>query len=399
MIHPLLVPLAFLAFISLGLPDGLVGPAWPSISTGFGVPIDALGVVVGAYTGGYLVSSFMGGALMRRMAMGTLLALATALAAAGLFGFAAAPSFAALVVAAAAAGASGGAIDAALNAFGAKYFSPRILNWLHGFYGIGATLGPLIVTAVLSADLGWQTSFFVVGAAQSVLALAFVLTRRAWDRPGGEGQVDEATVAAAATLVTLARPRVWLGMAVFALYAGIEISVAHWSFSVLTLGRGVPEVTAGFYVALYWGSLTAGRLGFGIIANAVDLVWALAVAIVLAATGAFLFWLDPFLAAAPIGMAVMGFALAPIFASLISLTPHRVGAAHADTAIGFQIAAAAVGGAVFTAAIGVAADAMGLRVIGGVIFAMTLLLLVAYAAFVRTGVRPAKSRSAQVDPT
>lgn len=380
--HPLLVPFAFLAFVSLGLPDGVLGPSWPAIREAFGVPLDALGIVVTAYTAGYLVSSFMGGALMRRVAVGTLLALATGLASAGLLGFAMAPSFIALVVAALMAGLAGGAIDAALNAFGARHFSARILNWLHGFYGVGTTLGPLIVTLVLSVDAGWRMSFLVVGCAQAGLAVAFALTRSAWDTVRDHAD-QAAVVPPAATGETLRRPSVWLGMALFALYAGVEIGTAHWSYSVLTLGRDVPEVTAGLYVTAYWASLTAGRLGFGVLAGRVNLKRALAVAMVSAAAGALLFWLSPHPAVAPVALCIMGLSLAPIFASLISLTPERVGLAHADTTIGVQVAAASLGGAAFTAGIGVIAQLAGLNAVGGMLFVLTLSMLALYAGFLR----------------
>ena len=375
----ILASLAFLAFISLGLPDGLLGVSWPSMRQSFGLPLDALGLLVGFATAGYLTSSFVSGAVLRHVSLGMLLALSTGAAAMALLVIAVAPVWPVLLLAAFLAGLGGGAIDAGLNAYGAVHFSARILNWLHAFFGLGTTLGPLIVTGVLSSDLIWRWSYAIVGVAQVGLAITFFVTRDRW-RPV---EVEEtAPLASAGSVETLRRPVVWLGMGLFFLYSGVELGTATWSYSLLTLGRGVEETTAGLFVTLYWGSLMAGRVLFGFVADRLPLVATLRACIVASAGGALLFWLGapvPSLA----GLMLMGFSLAPIFASLISLTPGRVGRDHADSAIGYQIAAAGLGGAVVTAVLGLLADELGLEVIGAAIFVATLLLLAAYEGFMR----------------
>jgi MFS family permease len=184
-----LAALAFLAFISLGLPDGLLGVSWPSIRAGFGLPLDALGLLLAFTTAGYLTSSFSAGRILRALPIGTVLALSTAAAATALLGFALTPAWPLMVVLGFLAGLGGGAVDAGLNAYGAANFSARVLNWLHAFFGLGTTLGPLIVTAVLSSGFSWRWSYVVVGSAQVLLALTFYLTRGRWLR---EFRVDPA---------------------------------------------------------------------------------------------------------------------------------------------------------------------------------------------------------------
>lgn len=383
--RPLLALLAFLAFISLGLPDGLLGVAWPSVRETFGVPLDALGLLAAVQTAGYLTSSFLSGRLLRVMPIGTVLALSTLAAAAALLGFALTPAWPPLLAFGFLAGLGGGAVDAGLNAYGARHFSARTLNWLHAFFGVGTTLGPLIVTAVLGSGQVWRWSYVVVGSAQLALALTFFLTRRRWVTGTATGQEGAAPVPAARTRDTLRRPAVWLGMLTFFLYTGVEAVTAQWSYSLLTLGRGVPEGAAGLFVSLYWGSLMVGRILFGAVANRVPLVGTLRGCLLGSVAGALLFWLEPTRVLSVAGLMMIGFFLAPIFASLISLTPGRVGQAHADSAIGFQIAAAGLGGAALTALVGVLSRWGGLELIGASIAVLAALLLALYEVLMRVG--------------
>lgn len=387
----LLVALAFLAFISLGLPDGLLGVAWPSIREGFGLPLDALGALLISGTAGYLTSSFLAGRILRYMGVGTLLALSTAAAATALLGYALTPVWPLMVALAFLAGLGGGAVDAGLNAYGAAHFSGRTLNWLHAFFGVGTTLGPLIVAGVLNAGLVWRWGYVIVGCAQLLLAATFALTRRRWEADGGTAQggggtptaqAQTAPITPARTRETLRRGATWLGMAVFFIYTGVEMVAGQWSYSVLTLSRGVSEGTAGIAVSLYWGSLMVGRVLFGIIADRVSLVPTLRVCMLGALLGGGLFWLNVGLTASLAGLMLIGFSVAPIFASLVAMTPARIGKTHADSAIGFQIAAAGLGGAVLPGIVGLIAGRAGLEVVGAALVAAALLLLALYEAMI-----------------
>jgi fucose permease len=381
----LLALLAFLAFVSLGLPDGLLGVAWPSIRGDLGLPLDALGLLVAFQTAGYLASSFLSGRILQLLPIGSVLTLSTAAAATALLGFAVTPFWPAMLGLGLVAGLAGGAIDAGLNAYGAAHFSARTLNWLHAFFGLGTTIGPLVVTAVLGAGHVWRWAYVAVGSAQLLLALAFYATQGRWLEAGGQGSGRVLSVQAARSRDTLARPIVWLGMLTFFFYTGVEIVAAQWSYSLLTLGRGVSATAAGLMVSFYWGSLMAGRVLFGLVADRMPLAPTLRLCIMASIVGALLFWLEPTRLLSFAGLMARGFFLAPIFASLISLTPARVGPAHAASAIGFQIAAAALGGAALTALVGVAARSGGLEIIGAAIAIFAVLLLVLFEASMRVG--------------
>jgi len=375
--------LAFLAFVSLGLPDGLLGVAWPSLSLDLDVPLDALGLFVAAQIAGYLLSSFLSGRVLRVVPIGSVLTASTAAAALALLGVAVSHAWPLTLGFAFLAGLAGGAVDAGLNAYGAARFTPRLLNWLHASFGVGTTLGPLIVTAVLSSGAVWRWGYAIVGAGQVALALTFMASRRTWLEEGEDAGARGPLGAAARTRDTIRRPVVWLGMLTFFAYAGVEYVAAQWSYSLLTLHRGVEVGTAGLLVSLYWGSLMVGRVLFGTVANRVPLVATLRTCVLGALAGAALFWLEPTVPLSYLGLMLIGFSLAPIFASLISLTPRRVGTAHANNAIGFQIAAAGLGSAGFTAAVGVVAAAVGLEAIGASLVVVALLLLAAYEALTR----------------
>jgi fucose permease len=382
----LLALLAFLAFISLGLPDGLLGVSWPSMRLTFGVPLDALGTLVVFQTLGYLTSSSLSGRILRVLPIGSVLALSTLAAALALLGFATTAHWPLLLACGFLAGLAGGAIDAGLNAYGARHFSARVLNWLHAFFGVGTTLGPLIVTAVLTSGAAWRWSYVIVGGAQLLLAATFFATRARWaDAPIGAG--GPARPAAARTRDTLRKPIVWLTMATFFVYAGSEFVVAQWSFTLLTLHRGESVATGGLLVSLYWGSLMVGRVLFGVVADRVPLVRTLTICLAASVVGALLFWLEPTRSLSFLGLMLIGAAFAPVFASLIILTPRWVGPAHADDAIGFQIAAAGLGGASLTAAVGYFAEAVGLATIGVSVLVLTVALLVLFRVVVGQGRR------------
>lgn len=379
----LLAALAFLAFISLGLPDGLLGVAWPSLSDDFAVPLDALGLLVAIQTSGYLLSSFLSGRLLRVTSIGVVLAVSTLAAASALLGFSLSTAWPLLLAFGFLAGLAGGAIDAGLNAYGATHFSARVLNWLHASFGVGTTIGPLIVTAVLSSGEVWRLAYVIVGSCQLLLALTFFLTRRRWLEVSALGDGAPKPVVAARTRDSLRRPAVWLGMLTFFFYAGVEVVTAQWSFSLLTLQRDVTVATAGLLVSLFWASLMVGRVLFGIVADRVALVATLRLCMVSASVGALLFWLEPTKLLSFFGLMLIGFSLAPIFASLISLTPARVGREHSDNAIGFQIASSGLGGATLTSVVGVIAARHGLETIGASIVVMAALLLVLYTLLTR----------------
>lgn len=371
----LLVGLSYIAFVSLGLPDGLIGVGWPSIRASYNLPLDALGALVSTFTVGYLVSSFSSGAVLAHFGVGKLLPLSCLATAASLLAYGLSPVWWLMVAFGVVSGLGAGAIDAGLNTYAANHFDTRTVNWLHACFGLGSTTGPLVMTAVLQAGQSWRFGFLIVGTAQLLLALCFWLNRTRW----GDVQPAQNTTgprqAAAPVFRTLRLPLVWVSIALFVIYTGTEVAVGQWVYSLLTEARGVSPVSAGVVVSTYWASLTAGRVVFGGLAGSrIPLSVMLRACFLTIVVGAALVWAPVANVASFAGIMLMGFALAPLFPSLIATTPARFGPQHTANAVGFQIAAASVGGAGLTSLVGVLAGKFGLEVLGVTVFLSSLLL-------------------------
>ncbi len=372
--NPFLLGLCFLSFVSLGLPDGLNGVAWPSLRAYFSLPLDAIGALLMMFTIGYLVSSFSGGRLLSVMGVGTLLGLSCTATGFSLIGYAIAPVWLMVVMFAGVAGLGAGAIDTGLNTFAATQFSSRMVNWLHACYGVGATAGPAIMTSVLAARHPWQRGYAAVGAGQLALAFCFLMTRRWWPSVTSKNAPSSAHVTRASNIATLRLPAIWFGVAVFFIYTGIEAAAGTWAYSLFTEARGVSMMTAGVWVSIYWGALTAGRLLSGVVAGFVPAHRLVGWCIIGVALGAELIWSNLTSHLGFFGLGLMGLASAPVFPSLIAATPARVGPAHTANAVGFQIAAAVLGQSLLPALIGFLARRLGLEIIGPALLFSALVL-------------------------
>ncbi len=392
----LLIGLTYISFISLGLPDGLLGVAWPSIRAFFNLPLDALGALLVMFTTGYLLSSFSSGRILARLNVGALLALSCLATAVSLLGYALTSNWWIMVTLGLLSGLGAGAIDAGLNTYAATHFSARSVNWLHACYGIGATIGPFIMTSVLTAHHPWQRGYVTVGLGQLALAICFGMTSKLWannsSEPVGLAQNDHSKSASSVRASptsppltsTLRLPMAWLSIAVFFVYTGIEAAAGTWSYSLFTEGRGVPMMTAGTWVSVYWGCLTAGRLLSGFAINFVPVRLLLRYCIVGISLGAGMIWLNITGFISFVGLALMGLLSAPIFPSMIATTPERLGEAHTANVVGFQIAAAVLGASLLPSLIGLLADNFGLEVIAPTLLVAAMLLLTIYEMLAAT---------------
>ncbi len=370
----LLVVIAYLAFISLGLPDGLLGISWPFISQRHSIPLDSLGILLISFVAGYLSTSTTSGKILSKIPMGLVLAISCAITGISLLGFAFSNHWLLVIVASFFLGSGGGAIDTSINIFAAKRFSASVVNWLHAFYGVGATSGPFIITWLLSQDQDWSLGYVLVGGIQIFLALIFLLTQSYWkvntpaDEPPLSGSIAEA----------LRLPIVWLGFLIFFIYVGLEVGVGQWIFTILTESRGISAEQAGIWTSAYWGSLTLGRIIFGILLTRLPVHGVLVAAFSGIILGALLLAFDfsPFLSLT--GIILIGLANAPIFPCLISITPQQVGEKHFAHVIGFQLSFSMIGGALLPAFAGLLTDYFGWEVIPLTYLVEAVLLLILY---------------------
>lgn len=361
-----LLALAYLAFIGLGLPDPMPGTLWPEVAPAYGLPNAALGLVLAGLSAGYILAGLMAGRLIGVLGIGGVLAVSVAATAVAAAGHAMAPPFAIFVALAILAGLGGGAVDAALNAYSATHFSPRHLNWLHACWGIGATLGPAIAAGLLAGGAGWQAGYAAVAALLVPLALAFVLTRRRWEgAPATHGGL-------AVTALSALRSRlVWLQMAVFFVYCGLESGAGQWAATILA-ARGATPAEGAAAATLYWAGLAAARIAMGFVVDRIGPDRLLRLAMPPIVLGAALLVLGAADIAALVLMAVL---LAPVYPTMMARTPARLGplAVHA---IGFQVAAAMAGVAVLPGLMGIAADFVGPEAVPVLLLGLAALLAV-----------------------
>lgn len=376
-----LTALAFLAFVSLGLPDALLGVAWPTMRATFSRPLSSLGLLAACWTTGYFTSSFFAGGIVDRSGVGPLLVGSGAIVAASLALYALAPLWPLLWLAALLAGIGAGAIDAGVNTFAARAFSPRVVNWLHGCWGVGATIGPVVMTAAIATHHGWRLGYGIVAAMIAGLTLIFLATLPLW-RAGDPPAIKASAAPPVGTLEALRHPIVRAHVVYFFAYTGIEAGAGAWLFTLLTESRGASVALAGGVVATYWASLTIGRFGFGQAAAKIGPSRVLRLGILGAIVGILLVARPLPIAANVVGIALLGLSLAPLFPTTISLTPARVGSRLAARAVGLQIAAAGLGIAIVPALVGLAAGKLGIEVLPPTLLAFAIVLL-CIDAFVR----------------
>ncbi|WP_224250157.1 MFS transporter [Hyalangium gracile] len=393
-----LLALAYLAFISLGLPDALFGVAWPSLRDDFGLSQALLGVPLAVTAISYFISGMLAGRMIQRLGIGLLLAGSTLLVAVGVLGFSVSPLFLLFLVATPLVGFGSGAIDAALNTYGARHFSPKHMSWLHAAYAAGATAGPAIMTAVLAGGASWRVGYAVVGFTLATLGVAFLATKSRWeagqpptqvvvDAPGNVGPVplEEPPVSG---LSALRKGRVWLQIVIFFFYTGLEVSAGQWSYTLLTEARGVAPPAAGSWVAAYWGGLLTGRIVLGFVVERVGQVRMLRFATLGALISAVLFAI-PGLPLEAAALPLLSFCLANIYPGLMAETPRRVGERLAPHAVGFQVSAATLGVAVVPSVAGLVTERFGLQAIGPLLACCALALLLLHERLVAVADRAA----------
>jgi fucose permease len=364
----LVVPTALAVFVGLGAFDSALGVAWPSIRREFDLPLSWLGLLLLAGGLGYLVSTTGSGPTVARLGTRPTLVLAAGIGAVALALYALTPRWWGIIPASVLLGLAGGAIDAGLNSFVALRYPVSVMNLLHASWGGGALVAPLLVTAVIVHGGSWRLAYVALAALQVVLLVALLPQADGWREPkpvpdGGGPDGDPGGRHRGWTLA------LWLGLVIFFVYTGAENAAGSWSYSLLTEARGLERAAGGLVVSAYWGALTAGRLAAAAISPRLGAEALLRVSMAVSLAGAALFWWDPLPALGAAGLALLGAGLAPVFPSLVSLTPSRVGAHRTGHIVGYQLAAAWLGGAGLPALAGPVLQRWGLEVLAPMLLA------------------------------
>jgi fucose permease len=335
--------------------------SWPSVRDAFGRQQSDVAWIFFGAGASYFLSGLLTGKLLKSLGIGVLLAGSSLLVVASAFGYSVAPVWPMFAACALLHGLGSGAIDTGLNHYVAHHFSARHMNWLHACYGIGATLGPLIMTSMLVSLGSWRAGYASVSSLLLLLTCLFFYTRKLWDTPSGTESETPAPEASVSMRGALKHSGVWTHVLLFFIYTGLEVTVGQWSFTVMTEARGMSKETAGLWVTVYWASIAAGRVIFGFIIERLGIDQLLRLSMLAAVGGTALFAANlPISAGA---LALVGFGLASIYPCLMTRTPQRLGKAHAAHAIGFQVSAAMLGAAVFPSACGWLAQSRGLEMV------------------------------------
>ena len=353
---PALLFSVYLISISLGLPDTLLGAAWPAMRPSLGAALDSAGAVSLIVSLGTVCSSLLSARLLRRLGTGKVALLSVLMTSIALFGFSVAPSFPFLLLPAVPLGLGAGAVDAGLNDFVALHGKPRHMAFLHCFWGIGAMSGPAAISLFLSSGGQWRTGYCL--AASFLLCATFViwLLLPLWKRaertaPGRE----EAAPRLLGNRAALKLPGVKLTLLSFLCYCSLEHSAGLWASSYLTECRALPAGEAALCTSLFYGGIAAGRFLSGLLANRFRSQNLIRAGQILCAAGALLLLLPLPLSAAVLGLLLFGLGCAPLYPAMLQETPARFGRDASQTVMGLQIAVGYLGSTVVPPLLGVAA--------------------------------------------
>ena len=363
------------SFVVLGLPDGMLGTAWPSMRQSFGAPIADLGLILLLITVGSVAVSAFVGALIRRFGVPVLLALSGACAALGATGLALAPGMWLVFGVSVLLGAAAGMMDGGLNTAIGLSGRPRLLNLLHAAYGVGTTIGPLLVTAAIVLS-SWRPAYLALVVLDLVIAVSWLVQRRherARPAPGpgpsvAAGGPDGPAAVPSHPSDGWSRRRssfvVAAGMATFFVYTGVEVGAGQWEASFCRGHLGLSASAAGIATFGFWGALTGARIVLALLPRPLPpsrvVWWGSGGAVVATAV----IWWQPGTPATLAAFSVLGVALAGVFPALIALTPDRIGRSRAQHVIAWQVGAAAAGGSGLSALIGLLIGLAGLNVLG-----------------------------------
>lgn len=352
--YSLLLVIIYIAFISLGLPDSLVGSAWPVMHQDLQVPVSYMGIITMLISGGTILSSLLADRLTRKFGTGLVTAVSVLLTAAALFGFSLSDSFLLLCLLAVPYGLGAGAVDASLNNYVALHYAARHMSWLHCFWGVGCSVSPYIMSCALTGYSSWSLGFRIVSVLQIILTTTLFLSLPLWKKAAAaktdaslppDEKGSKSTGEKPLSLVRMLQIKgVPLVLATFWSYCALESTTGIWASSYLVQHRGLDAETAAMFASLFYLDITLGRFLCGFVADRLGDNKLIHMGTLTTIAGAVLILLPlPIHLPALAGLIVIGFGCAPIYPSIIHSTPANFGAENSQAIIGVQMASAYLG--------------------------------------------------------
>ena len=331
----------YLSFISLGLPDSMLGSAWPAMNVSLNAPLWGAGLVQMLISFCTIISSLNSAKLIRRFGTGKLTAISVATTALALLGFSLAKNYAFLLLMAVPLGLGAGAVDAGLNNYVALHCEAKHMSWLHCFWGIGTIIGPMILSAVLRVGGSWATGYRAVGLIQCAVSALLFATLGMWKH--GNIQQEEHGAKALSVWEVLSLPGAKAGMVTFLCYCAVEATLGLWGATYISQVRGVDEATAASFGAMFYIGITVGRAISGFMAMKLLPKQMVRVGQALLALGCIFMMIPAGSTLSGIGLVICGLGCAPIYPNIIQDTPVNYGTENSQAAIGVQMAFAYVG--------------------------------------------------------
>ena len=339
----LLLPIIYVAFISLGLPDSLLGSAWPSMYPQLGVPVSYAGIISMIISLGTIISSLNSDRLTRALGTGKVTAISVGMTAAALFGFSMSGQFWMLCLWAIPYGLGAGSVDAALNNYVALHYESRHMSWLHCMWGIGTMISPMVMGAALAGGMPWTSGYRYIALFQILLTAVLFVSLPLWQKRTVGTSGEEAAPTALTFGQVLHLPGAKEVMLCFFCYCALETTAGLWASSYLTLSRGVPAGTAASFASLFYIGITAGRAACGFLTLKFNDVQMIRMGHGILVVGVLALLVPGPQVLALAGLVLVGLGCAPIYPSIIHSTPDHFGAERSQAVIGIQMASAYVG--------------------------------------------------------
>ena len=378
MIHLLLV-IIYLSFISLGLPDALLGSAWPMMYQEFGVNVSYAGIISMIIAAGTIISSLLSDRMTLKLGTGKVTAISVAMTAVSLFGFSASNSFWMLCLWAIPYGLGAGSVDASLNNYVALHYTSRHMSWLHCMWGIGASIGPSIMGFVLSGGQHWSRGYGCIGLLQVVLTAVLLFSLPLWKGRNGESRAEDGKEVKPLSLKEIIRiPGAKEVMAAFFCYCAVEQTTGLWASSYLTLYKGVPGETAASFAAMFYIGITVGRASNGFLTMKFrdKQLIRMGFAIIFGGLMAMLLPMGAYVSL--LGFILIGLGCAPIYPCIIHSTPEHFGAEKSQALIGVQMASAYVGTCLTPPVFGMLAEYVSVTLLPVYLLVFLVFMLVMY---------------------
>ncbi len=340
-----LLVVIYLGFISLGLPDGSFGLAWPAIYPELGLPIGLAGTIIclGTLLSGS--SGFMSGRVISRFGTGRVVLISCVLTGGGLMVIGLAQAGYVLFLCCIPLGIGAGAVDSGLNSYVARHYSGRHMNWLHACWGIGATAGPLLVGYFIGSAGGWRAGYVTLGGIQLGLAILFFMSLRLWSLVPEKAAANDEVAGVLAPKAGANSIAGWLSMLAFVLYVGVETMTGLWIGSILIVGQGFSPSLASLCTAAYFGAITGGRILAGFVVDSVGNRRLISAGMLMALVGALLFALAQGPVMVMAALLLIGLGFAPVYPGLMHEVPRRFVAEDVSIVIGRQTGASYIGAA------------------------------------------------------